>query len=83
MIRGERLNKPGNSWHSPKCLEGQPHTPIMEVERRYGSETAGDKVRRREGNSPDRQLRSLNAAECEMRCYCEDSQEVGLEAAIP
>ena len=26
----------------------------------YGSQTAGDKVRSREGNSPDRQLRSLN-----------------------
>ena len=25
-----------------------------------GSETAGDKLRGREGNSPDRQLRSLN-----------------------
>jgi hypothetical protein len=25
-----------------------------------GSETAGDKLRSREGNSPDRQLRSLN-----------------------
>ena len=30
----------------------------------YGSETAGTKVRGREGNSPDRQLRSQNNAEC-------------------
>ena len=49
----------------------------------YGSETACDKVRSREGNSPDRQLRSPNTAKCEMMCYCPDSQEVGLEAAIP
>ena len=42
-----------------------------------------DKVHCREGNSPDRQLRSLNTAECEMMCDCPDSQEVGLEAAIP
>ena len=45
------------------------------------SETAGDKVRSREGNSPDQQLRSQNTAECKMMCDCEDSQEVGLEAA--
>ena len=32
MDRGERLNKLGNSWFSPKCLEGQPHTNVMEVE---------------------------------------------------
>ena len=49
----------------------------------YGSETACDKVRSREGNSPDRQLRSRNAAECEMKCGYKDSQEVGSEAAIP
>ena len=34
-------------------------------------------------NSPDQQLRSRNAAKCKMRCRCKDSQEVGLEAAIP
>ena len=49
----------------------------------YGSETACSKVRSREGNSPDRRLRSPNHAECEMKCGCTDSQEVGLEAAIP
>ncbi len=27
----------------------------------YGSQTAGDKLRRREGNNPDRQLRSPNS----------------------
>ncbi len=49
----------------------------------YGSETACDKVRSQEGNSPDPQLRSRNHAECEMKCGCTDSQEVGSEAAIP
>ncbi len=48
----------------------------------YRSETACDKVRGQEGNSPDQQLRSRNAAQCEMKCRCKDSQEVGLEAAI-
>ena len=43
----------------------------------------GDKVHGREGNSPDRWLRSPNRAKWERRCDCEDSQEVGLEAAIP
>ena len=49
----------------------------------YGSETVCDKVHSREGNSPDQQLRSRNTAKCKMRCRCKDSQEVGLEAAIP
>ena len=47
------------------------------------SQTAGDKVRGREGNSPDRWLRSQNGTKWRRKCYCEDSQEVGLEAAIP
>ena len=48
-----------------------------------GSQTAGDKVRGREGNSPDRRLRSLSQAKWKRKCNCKDSQEVGLEAAIP
>ena len=48
-----------------------------------GSQTAGDKVRGREGNNPDRQLRSLRQAKWKRKCNCKDSQEVGLEAAIP
>ena len=46
-----------------------------------GSETAGDKLRGRKGNSPDLQLRSLNVAEWERRWDLMDNQEVGLEAA--
>ena len=49
----------------------------------HGSQTARDKFRSREGNSPDRRLRSQMYAKCEMMCDGEDSQEVGLEAAIP
>ena len=48
-----------------------------------GSETMCAKVHGREGNSPDRRLRSQSHAECEMRFGCTDSQEVGSEAAIP
>ena len=47
------------------------------------SQTAGDKIRGQKGNSPDRRLRSLNTAEWKRKCNGKDSQEVGLEAAIP
>ena len=47
-----------------------------------GSQTAGDKLRSRKGNSPDRQLRSLIYAKWERMCSCTDNQDVGLEAAI-
>ena len=47
----------------------------------HGRHTAGDKVRRGEGNSPDRQLRSQNVAQWKTMCEGPDSQEVGLEAA--
>ena len=39
----------------------------------------GDTFHGRKGNSPDRQLRSLNTEACEVDCT--DSQDVGLEAA--
>lgn len=48
-----------------------------------GSQTAADKGRRREGNSPDRQLRSPRRAKWERKSDCRDSQEVGSEAATP
>ncbi len=48
---------------------------------KHGSETVGDKVHGREGNSPDLQLRSLNMTEWERRWNLRDNQEVGLEAA--
>ena len=41
----------------------------------------GDKLHRREGNNPDRLLRSLKHAQCERKLDSGDSQDVGLEAA--
>ncbi len=58
----------------------QPNCECQQGER--VSETAGAKLRRREGNSPDHQLRSQNDAECQRRSVRPDSQDVGLEAAI-
>ena len=42
----------------------------------------GDNFHGREGNNPDRQLRSLKCAKWERMWKRRDSQEVGLEAAI-
>ena len=42
-----------------------------------------DKVHGREGNSPDRRLRSQIISEWERRWIFPDNQEVGLEADIP
>ena len=47
-----------------------------------GSQTARDKFRRREGNNPDLQLRSLIYAKWKTRWSCENNRDVGLEAAI-
>ena len=49
----------------------------------FRSESADDKVRGREGNSPDRQLRSLIMSKWERRWIFTDNQEVSLEAAMP
>ena len=46
------------------------------------SQTTRDKFRGREGNSPDRQLRSLIHAKWRRMWKRTDNQEVGLEAAI-
>ena len=47
------------------------------------SQTTGDKIRGQKGNSPDRQLRSQNMTQWKRMYDGKDSQEVGLEAAIP
>ena len=47
----------------------------------HGRHTAGDKVRCGEGNSPDRQLRSLITVKWKTMWEGINSQEVGLEAA--
>ena len=49
----------------------------------HGSQAAADKGRGREGKSPERQLRPPRRAEWERKSGCEDSQEVGSEAATP
>ena len=57
----------------------QPNSECRNANR--GSETMGDKLHRREGNSPDPPLRSLNPAKCERMWEHVDNQDVGLEAA--
>ena len=48
----------------------------------HGSQTASDKTRSQEGNSPDQQLRSPNAVLSGKGCgVFENNQDVGLEAA--
>ena len=47
----------------------------------HGSQTMGDKILGREGNSPDHQLRSLNNAKWERKWTFIDNRDVGLEAA--
>ena len=46
-----------------------------------GSQSTGDKLQGREGNNPDRQLRSLNYVQSLRKLNFCDSQDVGLEAA--
>ncbi|GJQ94057.1 hypothetical protein Tco_0005196 [Tanacetum coccineum] len=56
---GEMPLEPRASWFSPKCVEAQQLTGHLGGSR-SASETMGDKLHRREGNSPDHQLRPLN-----------------------
>ena len=46
-----------------------------------GSESAGDKLRRREGDSPDLQLRSQIVSKWKTMWKYADNQDVGSEAA--
>ena len=46
-----------------------------------GSQSVGDKLHGREGNNPDRRLRSLIHAKCVRKSSFCDSEDVGLEAA--
>jgi hypothetical protein len=65
-----------------KCWLPTPTKLRMPAPRERASETAGAKLRRREGNSPDPQLRTLTTAQCERGSLRHNSQDVGLEAAI-
>ena len=48
---------------------------------RHGSQSVCDNVHRQKGNNPDRQLRSPMASQFLRKLGCNDSQDVGLEAA--
>ena len=48
----------------------------------HGSQTMGEKLHGQKGNSPDRRLRSPNPAQLLRKLDCNNSQDVGLEAAI-
>ena len=69
----------GLGGHKPTHLNQTPNTAVAY----RGSKTTGDNLRGQKGNSPDRQLRSQNIAQWKRKCSGKDSQEVGLEAAIP
>ena len=71
----ETLNENG----SPQDYLFQPNS---EYHNDYpSSQTLGNKLLGREGNSPDCQLRSLIRAKWIRKFECRDSQDVGLEAA--
>ncbi len=48
---------------------------------KFGSQTAGDNVRSREGNNPDHRIRSLNVSQWRRMWIYTDNEDVGLEAA--
>ncbi|KAL9419548.1 hypothetical protein AB3S75_037333 [Citrus x aurantiifolia] len=56
---GEMPLEPRASWFYPKYIEAHQLTGHLGGSR-SASETMGDKLHRREGNSPDHQLRPLN-----------------------
>ena len=67
----------GTGGHQPTHPSQTPNT----IGLYRGSQTVGDNLHGREGNNPDRQLRSLIEPKFLRRCDCHDSQDVGLEAA--
>ncbi len=69
MARGLLLvTKPWQTPNTEKCERGR--------------QTVGANVHRREGNNPDRRLRSPSIVKWKTMWEGTDSQEVGLEAAI-
>ena len=73
---GRALNSLGGV---PLTKTNQPPNTVDPENR---SETMGNKILGREGNSPDHQLRSLIISKWERRWRFTDNQDVGLEAAI-
>ena len=84
MDRGERPNKSGDSWFSPKTIEVVPRVSLQGVEHCFGTgdRAPGANVRTQKGNNPDRRLRSPITAKWKTKWKGRDNQEVGLEAAI-
>ena len=72
----ELLNEIGGLPAYPSQLNSEYHNAYR------GSQTTRAKPRGQKGNSPDRQLRSLNLAKLLRKLDCGNSQDVGLEAAI-
>lgn len=69
MARGPfRSTKPKQTANTDEC--------------ELGRQTPGANVRCRKGNNPDHQLRSPSMVKWKTKWEGEDSQEVGLEAAI-
>ncbi len=65
-----------------RALPGYLAQPNSECYDDYpGSQSVGDKLHGREGNNPDRRLRSLIHAKCVRKSSFCDSEDVGLEAA--
>lgn len=72
-----------------RALDGLGGVPLTEINQppntvdpENRSETMGNKILGREGNSPDHQLRSQIISKWERRWRLTDNQDVGLEAAI-
>ncbi len=72
----ELLNGDGG----PPAYSPQPNSEYRKDYLR--SQSVGDKVHSREGNNPDRQLRSRSFTKFIRKLNCGDSQDVGPEAAI-
>ena len=68
-----------NGDRGPPVYLPQPNSEYRKAYLR--SETVSDNVHGREGNNPDRQLRSQSSAKFIRKLNCRDSQDVGLEAA--
>ncbi len=65
-----------------RALPGYLAQPNSECYDDYpGSQSVGDKLHGREGNNPDRRLRSPIRAKCVRKSFSKDSGDVGLEAA--
>ena len=79
VVRKITEGKALNGLGADKVTE--PYQTPNAAELIHGSQTASDKFRCREGNSPDPQLRSQIHAKWKTMWGCKNNQDVGLEAA--